>query len=235
MIVNGPVANDRHQLRDGRARPGWRANLTIGRALRLLVTLTGGGEPGRPRPLDAGHPGKLGFCIAEDEAAQPVGAAARRARLRARRLGRDARRLRRAAVDLRPPPHDAGGARGVPGLGRRRDVEPELVAARRDVASTSSVPSTQAMFAAAGWSKQRVREAIVRRRPQAGARAARAARRRHRSTRPTPDALVTKWDEPGRHRADRRRRRGRAILRRARPVSGHGRRRWSPGRSAWST
>jgi hypothetical protein len=51
--------------------PGWRANMTIGRALRLLVTLTGGGAPGRLDRSTLGQPAKLGLCIAEDEEGSP--------------------------------------------------------------------------------------------------------------------------------------------------------------------
>ena len=55
----------------GALGPGWRANLTIGRALRLLVTLTGGGAPGGLDRATLGHMGKLGACIAEDEETSP--------------------------------------------------------------------------------------------------------------------------------------------------------------------
>ena len=50
--------------------PGWRANATIGRALRLAHVNIGGAGPG----VDAsqtGHPGKYTYCIAEYEAANP--------------------------------------------------------------------------------------------------------------------------------------------------------------------
>jgi peroxiredoxin len=68
VVVNGPV---RHTLGlnagMGALGPGSRANLTIGRALRLVATLTGGAVPGRLDRATLGHPGKLGFCVAEDE------------------------------------------------------------------------------------------------------------------------------------------------------------------------
>ncbi len=66
----GP-GGDRAEQRHGRARPGIRANLTIGRALRLLVTLTGGGMPGRLDRATLGQMGKIGFCVAEDEEVSP--------------------------------------------------------------------------------------------------------------------------------------------------------------------
>jgi peroxiredoxin len=72
VIVNGPAGNAIGLNSSiGALGPGWRANLTIGRALRLLVSLTGGGFPGRLDRATLGHPGKLGFCIAEDEEMSP--------------------------------------------------------------------------------------------------------------------------------------------------------------------
>jgi hypothetical protein len=71
IIVNGPIAQ---QLRINGGRglfgPGWRANATIGRALRLVLVNIGGAGPA----VDAsqtGHPGKYTYCIAEYEAANP--------------------------------------------------------------------------------------------------------------------------------------------------------------------
>jgi hypothetical protein len=72
LIVNGPV-RDALELNSGMGAlgPGWRANMTIGRAIRLVVSLTGGGFPGRLDRATLGQPGKLGLCIAENEAASP--------------------------------------------------------------------------------------------------------------------------------------------------------------------
>lgn len=72
VLVNGPV-REALDLNAGMGvlGPGRRANATIGRALRLLVTLTGGGVPGRLDRSTLGHPGKVGFCIAENEEASP--------------------------------------------------------------------------------------------------------------------------------------------------------------------
>ena len=72
MIVNGPA---RHRLRlnsgMGVLGPGSRPNMTIGRALRLVLTLTGGAVPGRLDRSTLGNPAKLGLCIAEDEETSP--------------------------------------------------------------------------------------------------------------------------------------------------------------------
>lgn len=72
VVVNGPV-REAIGLNSGMGAlgPGFRANLTIGRALRLLVTLTGGAAPGKMDRSTLGHMGKLGFCVAEDEEHSP--------------------------------------------------------------------------------------------------------------------------------------------------------------------
>ena len=72
VIVNGPV-RDAIGLNgsSGALGPGWRANMTIGRALRLVISLTGGGFPGRLDRSTLGNPGKIGLCFAEDEEVSP--------------------------------------------------------------------------------------------------------------------------------------------------------------------
>ncbi len=72
VIVNGP-ARDRVGLNSGMGAlgPGFRANATIGRALRLVLSLTGGAAPGGLDRSTLGHPGKVGLCIAENEEASP--------------------------------------------------------------------------------------------------------------------------------------------------------------------
>ena len=72
LVVNGPLRGAIGlQSGMGALGPGFRANLTIGRAARLVVHLTGGGAPGRLDRATLGHPGKLSFCIAEDEEGSP--------------------------------------------------------------------------------------------------------------------------------------------------------------------
>ena len=72
VVVNGPV-RQAIGLNSGMGAlgPGFRANLTIGRAVRLLVTLCGGAMPGGLDRATLGHMGKVGFCIAEDEETSP--------------------------------------------------------------------------------------------------------------------------------------------------------------------
>jgi hypothetical protein len=50
---------------------GNRANLTIGRAVQLVVRNVGGGRPGEVDRAAHGNPGKLSFCFAEDEVGSP--------------------------------------------------------------------------------------------------------------------------------------------------------------------
>ena len=72
IVVNGPVRSAIGLNSDmGALGPGFRANMTIGRALRLVIALTGGGYPGRLDRATLGQPGKLSFCVAEDEEASP--------------------------------------------------------------------------------------------------------------------------------------------------------------------
>ena len=72
LVVNGPV-RDTIGLNGsvGALGPGWRANMTIGRAVRLVVSLTGGGFPGRLDRSTLGNPGKVSMCFAEDEDVSP--------------------------------------------------------------------------------------------------------------------------------------------------------------------
>jgi peroxiredoxin len=195
VIVNGPVG-EAIGVHSGMGvlGPGWRANLTIGRALRLVVTLTGGGAPGRLDRATLGHPGKLGFCVAEDEAGSP----------------------------WEPLHVERGFARGdsvvtVVGCDAPLSISDHRAATPEDLAYVlgwagaatwspnwwplggTSVyvvcPEHQAMFGAAGWSKQRLREAIFGavRRPARELRRGETTPQVHAAE---PDALITKWDSP---------------------------------------
>ncbi|SOD74963.1 hypothetical protein SAMN05892883_4158 [Jatrophihabitans sp. GAS493] len=72
IIVNGPVISEAG-LASGYGVLGYghRANLSIGRAVRLCLINLGGGWPGASDMTVIGHPGKLAFCLAEDEANSP--------------------------------------------------------------------------------------------------------------------------------------------------------------------
>ena len=72
ILVNGPIIQ-RIGLNHGVDALGQshRANATIGRALQLTIKNVGGGRPGEIDRACLGQPGKLGFCIAENEADSP--------------------------------------------------------------------------------------------------------------------------------------------------------------------
>jgi hypothetical protein len=72
IIVNGPVRR-RIGLNAsfGVFGPGWRANATIGRALRLLMINVGGAKAGEISMSTFGHPGRYTYCIGEHEEASP--------------------------------------------------------------------------------------------------------------------------------------------------------------------
>ncbi|SVD93612.1 uncharacterized protein METZ01_LOCUS446466, partial [marine metagenome] len=72
FIVNGPIAQ-RIGMNAGInvLGHGNRANLTIGRAVQLVVRNVGGGQPGGIDRATHGSPAKLSFCFAEDEAGSP--------------------------------------------------------------------------------------------------------------------------------------------------------------------
>src|SRR2546422_10321449 len=72
MIVNGPIAPALDiNAGDNLFGPGWRANLTIGRAVRLVMRNVCGSRPGTLDRGTLGHPGKLSYVIAENEAESP--------------------------------------------------------------------------------------------------------------------------------------------------------------------
>jgi hypothetical protein len=72
IIVHGPI---RHQLdincTYGCFGPGWQANATIGRALRLLLINVGGGVPGVRDMAVMGQPGKYTLCVGENAEESP--------------------------------------------------------------------------------------------------------------------------------------------------------------------
>lgn len=74
VIVNGPYgrAIGLHSG-SGCFGPGFRANATIGRAIRLVLLNIGGAWPGRYDMATQGSPAKFSYCIAENEAASPWG------------------------------------------------------------------------------------------------------------------------------------------------------------------
>jgi hypothetical protein len=72
VIVNGPIAREL-SINGGYNAfgQGAHANVTIGRAIRLILMNVGGGLPGTGDRATQGSPAKIAFCVAENEAASP--------------------------------------------------------------------------------------------------------------------------------------------------------------------
>jgi hypothetical protein len=160
VIVNGPIRR-RIGMNSGLNAMGQgnRANAAIGRALQLVVRNVGGGRPGGVDRATLGQPGKYTFCFAEDEEGSPweplavergvapgVSAVtlfgADGPRVVVDQLSRDPDSLARSL---------AGAILTV--------MHPKL-ALFFDVFLVMS-PEHARVFADAGWTKQRVREAIL--------------------------------------------------------------------------
>lgn len=72
VIFNGPVSRAL-SIESGHncLGQGFRANATIGRAVRLVLTNLGGARPGGMDKATFGHPGKFTYCFAENESESP--------------------------------------------------------------------------------------------------------------------------------------------------------------------
>jgi hypothetical protein len=72
IIVNGPIARELGiQCGYNAFGQGFRANVTIGRAVRLVLMNIGGGLPGSGDRATQGTPAKIAYCVAENEAENP--------------------------------------------------------------------------------------------------------------------------------------------------------------------
>jgi peroxiredoxin len=195
IVVNGPV---REAIglngSTGALGPGWRPNMTIGRALRLVISLTGGGFPGRLDRSALANPGKVGLCFAEDEEVSPWeplhvsrGYPAERSVVTV--LGADAPlsvsdHRSNSPEELARVLGEAAGATWSPNWWPLGGTSLFVLC-----------PEHARSFAEWGWSKQRVREAMFEatRRP--------AAQLRWGETTPLvqaapDDQLVGKWSSP---------------------------------------
>ena len=135
---------------------GNRANLTIGRAVQLVVRNVGGGRPGEVDRATHGNPGKISFCFAEDEDGSPFTSLAVSRGFDADADTRDRVRRRGAALHRRPevardPESLANVVRRVPA-----HAAPPEAGARLRRRSSWSAPSTRGCFADAGWDRERV-------------------------------------------------------------------------------
>ncbi len=72
LLVNGPIRGE-IDINCGRncLGPGWRANATIGRALRLILLNCAGGSPGDVDKATHGMPGKFTCCFGELQEQSP--------------------------------------------------------------------------------------------------------------------------------------------------------------------
>jgi len=72
LLINGPIRKKLAINCDaGVFGPGFRANATIGRAVRLILITLGGGFPGETDHSTFGWPGKYSFCFGENEEKSP--------------------------------------------------------------------------------------------------------------------------------------------------------------------
>ncbi len=72
VIVNGPIGREVGINAGYNAfGQGFQANVTIGRAVRLILMNVGGGLPGTGDRSTQGSPAKIAYCVAENEDANP--------------------------------------------------------------------------------------------------------------------------------------------------------------------
>jgi hypothetical protein len=72
IIINGPIRQTLEvNCAAGVFGPGFRANATIGRTLRLVMINLGGTRAGQISMSTMGHPGRYTYCIGEYEEASP--------------------------------------------------------------------------------------------------------------------------------------------------------------------
>ena len=71
-LINGPIRNELNiNCSFGMLGPGWRANATIGRAIRLVQLNIAGSIPGRTTMSTQGSPGRFTMCFGEFEEKSP--------------------------------------------------------------------------------------------------------------------------------------------------------------------
>src|SRR5213593_4389885 len=72
LVINGPIRGKLGvNCGAGVFGPGWRANATIGRAVRLVCVNLGGARPGIVSMSTFAHPGRYTYCIGEHEEVSP--------------------------------------------------------------------------------------------------------------------------------------------------------------------
>jgi hypothetical protein len=159
MVVNGPIAAQLGMNSGVNCLgQGNRANATIGRALQLVIRNVGGGLPGDIDRATFGGPGKYTFCFAEDEAGSPW-----------EPLSVEQGFARETSTVSLFPGHGPSAivdqiSRTPESLARsfaaklRATAHPKLVMAMGAMLIVS--PEHARVFAAAGWTKARLRAAL---------------------------------------------------------------------------
>jgi hypothetical protein len=72
VVVHGPIRQELDiNCGNNVFGQGWRANATIGRAVKLILVNIGGARPGEADKSTLGHPGKYTYCIGENEERSP--------------------------------------------------------------------------------------------------------------------------------------------------------------------
>jgi hypothetical protein len=164
VVVNGPIRN-RIGIACGRGcmGPGFRANATIGRALKLALLNIGACTPGEVSKSIHGYPGRYSFCFGEFEEQSPweplhveMGFDAQRSTV-AVFGGQGTQNMYASFTTPEGIVHmTADGMRCYGNNGYLRGVGTPLVV---------FTPGHAKIFADAGWTKQRVKEALFERTP----------------------------------------------------------------------
>lgn len=72
LVINGPIVRALEVNSGfGALGPGWRANASIGRAIRMVMNNIGGGWPGAVSFAGLGQPGRYTLCLAENATESP--------------------------------------------------------------------------------------------------------------------------------------------------------------------
>ena len=209
LVVNGPIRRTLDVNGGSNVfGPGWRANATIGRAIRLITVNCLGALPGVLDRSTQGHPGKYSYCIAENEEGSPW-----EPYHVERGFARDASTVTVFAAE---GPHNALSHYGLTADAILVTIADTMACLGSFSAGQSFVvlaPEHVAILARDGWTKPRIREALY-----AQARRTRADLKRggkvpgaieaadettwvHRGTGPEDIHLIVAGGGPGGHSA----------------------------------
>lgn len=166
IIVNGPARHWCGGIHGGFGAlgPGYRANASIGRALRLAMINIGGGRSGSADMALIGHPGKFTMCLAEDEENSPFppmhtafGFDAEQSTVTV--IGAESPQSAIAVVDA---DDDTNPRRMLHSFAKGfANVTTNNVALRFGQAPLALNPDHAAVLAGAGYSRRDIQEAIV--------------------------------------------------------------------------